>query len=99
MRSAGVSAFDLLRRPEMDYAAVTLHTGRFDAAGLDDRIGEQLELELTVRARYEGYIERQRLEIEGSAGMRRQRCRPDWTMPGYPAFRTKPASASTRCDR
>ena len=59
-----MSAFDLLRRPEVDYPAVAEIIGSFDATDLDDRIGEQLVLELTVRARYEGYIERQRLEIE-----------------------------------
>ena len=64
VHSAGVSAFDLLRRPEVDYPALAENIGSFDATDLDDRIGEQLVLELTVRARYEGYIERQRIEIE-----------------------------------
>ncbi len=31
---------------------------------MDERIAEQLVLELTVRARYAGYIERQQVEIE-----------------------------------
>ncbi len=64
VRQEGVSAFDLLRRPEVDYPALAALIGGFDVTGLDDRIGEQLVLDLTVRARYEGYIERQRLEIE-----------------------------------
>jgi tRNA uridine 5-carboxymethylaminomethyl modification enzyme len=64
VRQEGVNAFDLLRRPEVDYPALAAMIGSFDATGLDDRIGEQLVLDLTVRARYEGYIERQRLEIE-----------------------------------
>jgi tRNA uridine 5-carboxymethylaminomethyl modification enzyme len=64
VRQEGVSAFDLLRRPEVDYPALAKLVGSYDATGMDDRIGEQLELDLTVRARYEGYIERQRLEIE-----------------------------------
>jgi tRNA uridine 5-carboxymethylaminomethyl modification enzyme len=64
VRQEGVNAFDLLRRPEMDYPALAAMIGSFDATDLDDRIGEQLVLDLTVRARYEGYIERQRLEIE-----------------------------------
>jgi tRNA uridine 5-carboxymethylaminomethyl modification enzyme len=64
VRQQGVNAFDLLRRPEVDYPALAAMIGSFDATGLDDRIGEQLVLDLTVRARYEGYIERQRLEIE-----------------------------------
>ena len=64
VRQEGVNAFDLLRRPEVDYPALAAMIGSFDATDLDDRIGEQLVLDLTVRARYEGYIERQRLEIE-----------------------------------
>jgi tRNA uridine 5-carboxymethylaminomethyl modification enzyme len=64
VREAGANAFDLLRRPEVDYPALAAMIGSFDATDLDDRIGEQLVLDLTVRARYEGYIQRQRLEIE-----------------------------------
>jgi tRNA uridine 5-carboxymethylaminomethyl modification enzyme len=64
VRQQGVSAFDLLRRPEVEYSALAELIGGFESTGLDDRIGEQLVLDLTVRARYEGYIERQRLEIE-----------------------------------
>jgi tRNA uridine 5-carboxymethylaminomethyl modification enzyme len=60
-----VNAFDLLRRPEVDYAALIELTGEApDAAGLDARIAGQRVLELEVRARYAGYIERQQEEIE-----------------------------------
>jgi tRNA uridine 5-carboxymethylaminomethyl modification enzyme len=63
--SRDVNAFELLRRPEVDYGAVVELVGAApDAADLDDRIIEQRELELTVRARYAGYIERQNDEIE-----------------------------------
>ena len=56
---------ELLRRPEVDYAALTAIAGvPEDAASLDERILEQRELELVVRARYAGYIERQHTEIE-----------------------------------
>jgi tRNA uridine 5-carboxymethylaminomethyl modification enzyme len=58
------NAFDALRRPEVSYEALTQLIGSHDATDLDDRISEQLILELTVRARYEGYIERQRAEIQ-----------------------------------
>jgi tRNA uridine 5-carboxymethylaminomethyl modification enzyme len=59
------SAFDLLRRPEVDYDALIEVAGAPpDAALLDERIAEQRVLELTVRARYAGYIERQQVEIE-----------------------------------
>jgi tRNA uridine 5-carboxymethylaminomethyl modification enzyme len=59
------SAFELLRRPEVDYDALIEVAGAPpDAALLDERIAEQRVLELTVRARYAGYIERQQVEIE-----------------------------------
>src|SRR5205085_1545006 len=68
-RLKALRAFDLLRRPEVDYAQLAAAHGPFDAMtadgiALDDRIPEQLVLELTVRARYAGYIERQQAEIE-----------------------------------
>jgi tRNA uridine 5-carboxymethylaminomethyl modification enzyme len=63
----GVSAFDLLRRPEVSYAEVLDAAGepewRQDAA-LDDRIAPQVALQVEVRAKYSGYIERQLDEIE-----------------------------------
>jgi tRNA uridine 5-carboxymethylaminomethyl modification enzyme len=62
-RLTSLRAFDLLRRPEVDYAQLAASHGGFDAASLDDRIPEQLILELTVRARYAGYIERQLAEV------------------------------------
>ena len=57
------SAFDVLRRPETCFAELQALVGQQEACA-DPRIEEQLEIELTVRARYEGYIERQRVEIE-----------------------------------
>ena len=59
-------AIDLLRRPELDYAAVRALSmvGAFDAAALaSDEQREQVELQLEVDARYAGYIERQEREI------------------------------------
>jgi tRNA uridine 5-carboxymethylaminomethyl modification enzyme len=56
--------FELLRRPEIDYAALLNRLSLPPAEVTDERIAEQLELELLVRARYAGYIERQRAEIE-----------------------------------
>jgi tRNA uridine 5-carboxymethylaminomethyl modification enzyme len=58
------SAFDLLRRPEVSYESLVQLIGRADVGQPDERIAEQVVLELTVRARYEGYIERQQAEIE-----------------------------------
>jgi tRNA uridine 5-carboxymethylaminomethyl modification enzyme len=69
-----VSAFDLLRRPEVDYAAL-LELGQeledFAAtdptaalAALDDRLPEAVRIQVEVRAKYSGYIERQQDEIE-----------------------------------
>jgi tRNA uridine 5-carboxymethylaminomethyl modification enzyme len=62
-------AFDLLRRPEVSYGALT----SIDAVGsptwmraqdLDDRLNEQVQLQVEVLAKYTGYIDRQQDEIE-----------------------------------
>jgi len=60
------TAGELLRRPELDYSAVSSLTGvgALDASGLaSDEQREQLELLLEVQAKYAGYIERQEREI------------------------------------
>jgi tRNA uridine 5-carboxymethylaminomethyl modification enzyme len=56
--------FELLRRPEIDYPELLQRLNLPPAEVVDARIAEQLQLELTVRARYAGYIERQQAEIE-----------------------------------
>jgi tRNA uridine 5-carboxymethylaminomethyl modification enzyme len=60
--------FELLRRPEIDYRALLTRLGLPPADVADERMAAQLELELTVRARYAGYIERQHAEIERTRG-------------------------------
>ena len=60
------TAAELLRRPELDYAAVSgLSTvGVFDASELaSDEQREQVESQLEVQAKYAGYIHRQEREI------------------------------------
>ena len=60
------AASDLLRRPEIDYRAVSglSVVGAFDAERLaSDEQREQVELQLEVQAKYAGYIERQEREI------------------------------------
>jgi len=56
--------FELLRRPEIDYPQLLDRLGLPRVASGDERLDAQLELEITVRARYAGYIERQQAEIE-----------------------------------
>jgi len=56
--------FELLRRPDVDYPQLLQRLGLPPADVADERLVEQLELQLTVRARYAGYIERQQAEIE-----------------------------------
>jgi tRNA uridine 5-carboxymethylaminomethyl modification enzyme len=51
-----VSLLELLRRPELDYAALA----SINCGGVDAAIGQQVEVEV----KYEGYIARQRDEIE-----------------------------------
>jgi tRNA uridine 5-carboxymethylaminomethyl modification enzyme len=58
------SALQLLRRPETSYEQIIARIGGGVAAHADDRIAEQAVVDLTVRARYAGYIERQQVEIE-----------------------------------
>ncbi len=72
--SRDASAFDLLRRPDVSYhdvLALGEHWPEFAAgdpmpalAVLDDRLPGAVRLQVEVRAKYSGYIERQRDEIE-----------------------------------
>jgi tRNA uridine 5-carboxymethylaminomethyl modification enzyme len=57
------TAMELLRRPEVTYANLVRLIGPPEST-TDERIAEQRDLELTVRARYNGYIERQQHEVE-----------------------------------
>jgi tRNA uridine 5-carboxymethylaminomethyl modification enzyme len=61
-----VSAFELLRRPEVSYDALLQVAGAPDwlAAPPDDRIPQQVRVQVEARAKYAGYIERQREEID-----------------------------------
>jgi len=58
-------AFDLLRRPGVDYAALVAlrAVGAGKPLG-DDRLAGQVALQVDVQAKYAGYIDRQREEIE-----------------------------------
>jgi tRNA uridine 5-carboxymethylaminomethyl modification enzyme len=69
-------AFDLLRRPEVSYDALAEVVGH--AAGDwrdDERLATQVPLQVDVQAKYTGYIDRQRDEIE------RQRRNEDAQLP------------------
>ena len=60
------SAFELLRRPEISYDALLEVAGipEWRAAPPDDRIPPQVSVQVEARAKYAGYIERQRDEID-----------------------------------
>jgi tRNA uridine 5-carboxymethylaminomethyl modification enzyme len=73
--SRDLSAFDLLRRPDVDYDDVLELVGAVDHAALDDRLPAQVQLQLEVAAKYSGYIERQQEEVE------RQRRSEDLRLP------------------
>jgi len=90
-RLKGVSAFDLLRRPEVSYAELPTLAASAGAdlaaafsagdpmpvlTALDDRLPEAVRLQVEVRAKYAGYIERQQGEIE------RQRKNEETPLPG-----------------
>jgi tRNA uridine 5-carboxymethylaminomethyl modification enzyme len=57
-----ISAFDLLRRPEVGYDDVTELTGPMPVHA-DDRLAPQIRAQIEVAAKYAGYIERQEEEI------------------------------------
>ncbi|MGH8254794.1 MAG: tRNA uridine-5-carboxymethylaminomethyl(34) synthesis enzyme MnmG, partial [Steroidobacteraceae bacterium] len=59
-----LSAFELLRRPEVSYEALAELIGQSDTAGLDPRLPPQVRRDLEVRASYAGYIERAEQQIE-----------------------------------
>jgi tRNA uridine 5-carboxymethylaminomethyl modification enzyme len=70
VRETDCSAAELLRRPELRYRDVT----RLSSVGPGEWVdaiaaeqGEQIELQLEVQAKYQGYIERQEREIERHA--------------------------------
>jgi tRNA uridine 5-carboxymethylaminomethyl modification enzyme len=69
-----VTAFDLLRRPEVDYDHVIELIGAPPDAG-DARLASQIRAQLEVAAKYAGYIERQEEEIA------RQRRNEDTRLP------------------
>jgi len=88
-------AFELLRRPEVSYAALVEAVGTDDAAWREDeRLATQVPLQVDVQAKYRGYIERQHAEIE------RQRRNEDSRLPTIStttpcaAYRTRFASGS-----
>ena len=61
------SGFDLLRRPDVSFEALTALpvVGAMPEAWVDDdRLPEQVRLQVDVQAKYSGYIERQQQEIE-----------------------------------
>ncbi len=58
-------AFDLLRRPQVTYRELVALPAVGPPARLDDdRLPEQVAAQVEVRAKYAGYIERQRQEID-----------------------------------
>jgi len=60
-------AFELLRRPEVGYDALVALPGVGEAdlgASEDDRLPAEVRLQVEVRAKYSGYIDRQAEEIE-----------------------------------
>ncbi|MBW7931880.1 MAG: tRNA uridine-5-carboxymethylaminomethyl(34) synthesis enzyme MnmG [Gammaproteobacteria bacterium] len=59
-------AFELLRRPGASHALITALpvVGARPAAGEGEEFGEQVVGQVEVQARYDGYVQRQQLEIE-----------------------------------
>ena len=68
LRANGVSAAELLKRPENRYADVVAleHVGEMPES-FDQELREQVETQVEVQAKYAGYIERQEREIANLA--------------------------------
>jgi tRNA uridine 5-carboxymethylaminomethyl modification enzyme len=62
--SRDFSAFELLLRPEVSYDDLLEIAGHPEWSGVDDRLPAQVRMQIEVRAKYAGYIERQQDEIE-----------------------------------
>ncbi|HXA92781.1 MAG TPA: tRNA uridine-5-carboxymethylaminomethyl(34) synthesis enzyme MnmG [Steroidobacteraceae bacterium] len=58
------SGFELLRRPGTRHAQIVELAGMPPWGGADERLPSQVELQVEVRAKYAGYIDRQREEVE-----------------------------------
>jgi len=57
-------AFDLLRRPELNYDDLARAVPDAAAAWPDERLCEQVKLQVEVQAKYSGYLKRQSDEID-----------------------------------
>ncbi len=57
-------AFDLLRRPELSYDDLKCAAPGPAAGWYDERLSEQVKLQVEVQAKYSGYLKRQSDEIE-----------------------------------
>jgi tRNA uridine 5-carboxymethylaminomethyl modification enzyme len=71
-----LSAFDLLRRPEVSYEDLIELIGPLPASQ-DDRLAPQIRAQLEVAAKYAGYIERQEEEIARHRRNEETRLPPD----------------------
>ncbi|UCG83620.1 MAG: tRNA uridine-5-carboxymethylaminomethyl(34) synthesis enzyme MnmG [Dehalococcoidia bacterium] len=76
-----ISALEFLRRPEASYELL-VNLG-FGKAALGSNIQEQVEIE----AKYEGYIERQAAEVERIRRMEERAIPPDFDYDGVDGFR------------
>jgi len=71
--SKDVRALDALKRPELDYAKLVAMAG-FGPGVADSRVAEQVE----IQAKYAGYLDRQRDEVERSRAFECQLIPPDF---------------------
>jgi tRNA uridine 5-carboxymethylaminomethyl modification enzyme len=62
--SRDTHAFDLLRRPELNYDDLARAVPDAAAEWADERLSEQVKLQLEVQAKYSGYLKRQSDEID-----------------------------------
>jgi hypothetical protein len=90
-----LSAFDLLRRPEVSYDQVVELIGPMDKAD-DDRLDAQIRTQLEVAAKYSGYIERQEERSRASDATRKRGSPPTSTTRASAASPTRYGRNSNR---
>ncbi len=84
-----ISAFELLRRPEVRYEDVALLAGEADFSALDPRVPPAVRTQVEVRAKYAGYIERQSAEIERQSRYEQAALPEDLDYAGVPGLSTE----------
>ena len=94
-------AFDLLRRPEVTYAQLAeIESVRaaewMSVPGADERLVEQVQMQLAVQAKYSGYIHRQAEQVERFQRLEGRPIPPHFDYAAIPQLRAEAKEKLTR---